>query len=87
MLLLSEFLSDLVEDDAVVFTFNDRQAVVRTPLRRTLLARARFPRKDVLTALGEKEADRLTEMTKQLYLGQAQPEEVISQLRELADVR
>ncbi|MGH9321271.1 MAG: hypothetical protein ACRD3V_15475, partial [Vicinamibacteria bacterium] len=49
--------------------------------------RARFPKKDVLSALGEEEADRLTEMTKKLYLGQAQPEEVISQLRRLADVR
>jgi len=35
--LLSEFRQiDLVEDDAVVFSFNDLQ-VVRTPLRRTLL--------------------------------------------------
>jgi hypothetical protein len=32
-------LEDLVEDDAVVFSFNDRQAVVRTPLPRTLLRR------------------------------------------------
>jgi hypothetical protein len=37
VLLLSEFLTDLVEDDAVVFLFNDLQTVVRTPLPRTLL--------------------------------------------------
>jgi len=36
VLLLPEFLPDLVEDDAVVFSFNDHQ-IVRTPLRRTLL--------------------------------------------------
>jgi hypothetical protein len=37
--LLSEFRQiDLVEDDAVVFSFNDLQ-VARTPLQRTLLAR------------------------------------------------
>jgi hypothetical protein len=38
VLLLSGIPTDLVEDDAVVFSFNDRQAV-RTPLRRTLLAK------------------------------------------------
>jgi hypothetical protein len=37
VLLLPEFLPDLVEDDAVVFSFNDLQAVVRTPRPRTLL--------------------------------------------------
>jgi signal transduction histidine kinase len=37
-LLLSEFLTDLVEDDAVVFSFNDPQVIVRTPRPRTLLA-------------------------------------------------
>jgi len=41
VLLLSEIPTDLVEDDAVVFPFNDRQAV-RTPLRRTLLEWAFF---------------------------------------------
>jgi hypothetical protein len=38
VLLLPEFLeTDLVEDDAVVFSFNDLQIVVRTPRPRTLL--------------------------------------------------
>ena len=37
VLLLPEFLPDLVEDDAVVFSFNDPQPVVRTPRPRTLL--------------------------------------------------
>ena len=37
MLLLPEFLPDLVEDDAVVFSFNDLQIVIRTPRPRTLL--------------------------------------------------
>jgi len=37
VLLLPEFLPDLVEDDAVVFSFNDLQAVLRTPRPRTLL--------------------------------------------------
>jgi hypothetical protein len=37
VLLLSEFPLDLVEDDAVVFSFNDLQAIVRTPRPRTLL--------------------------------------------------
>jgi len=37
VLLLSGIPIDLVEDDAVVFSFNDLQVVVRTPLRRTLL--------------------------------------------------
>jgi hypothetical protein len=37
VLLLPEFLPDLVEDDAVVFSFNDLQAVLRTPHQRTLL--------------------------------------------------
>jgi hypothetical protein len=37
VLLLPEFLPDLVEDDAVVLSFNDRQIVVRTPRPRTLL--------------------------------------------------
>lgn len=41
-LLLSEFLTDLVEDDAVVFSFNDLQVIVRTPLGRTLLAHGRL---------------------------------------------
>jgi hypothetical protein len=49
--------------------------------------RARSPRKDVLSALGKEEVDRLTEMTKKLYQGQVRSEEVISQLRELAEVR
>jgi hypothetical protein len=31
--------TDLVEDDAVVFSFNDPQAIVRTPRVRTLLVR------------------------------------------------
>jgi len=35
--LLPEFLPDLVEDDAVVLSFNDLQIVVRTPRPRTLL--------------------------------------------------
>jgi len=40
VLLLPEFLeTDLVEDDAVVFSFNDLQIVVRTPRPRTLLRR------------------------------------------------
>jgi hypothetical protein len=39
VLLLPEFLPDLVEDDAVVLSFNDRQIVVRTPRPRTLLNR------------------------------------------------
>jgi hypothetical protein len=38
VLLLPEFLPDLVEDDAVVFSFNDLQRIVRTPRPRTLLA-------------------------------------------------
>jgi hypothetical protein len=38
VLLLPEFLPDLVEDDAVVLSFNDRQIVVRTPRPRTLLS-------------------------------------------------
>jgi hypothetical protein len=37
VLLLPEFLPDLVEDDAVVLSFNDLQIVVRTPRPRTLL--------------------------------------------------
>jgi hypothetical protein len=37
VLLLSGIPTDLVEDDAVVLSFNDLQ-VVRTPLPRTLLA-------------------------------------------------
>jgi hypothetical protein len=37
VLLLPEFLPDLVEDDAVVFSFNDLQPAVRTPRPRTLL--------------------------------------------------
>jgi hypothetical protein len=38
--------TDLVEDDAVVFSFNDLQGIVRTPRQRTLLAyeRRRTPR-------------------------------------------
>jgi hypothetical protein len=39
VLLLPEFLPDLVEDDAVVFSFNDLQIGVRTPRPRTLLVR------------------------------------------------
>jgi len=39
VLLLPEFLPDLVEDDAVVLSFNDLQVVVRTPRPRTLLNR------------------------------------------------
>jgi hypothetical protein len=37
VLLLPEFLPDLVEDDAVVFSLNDLQGIVRTPRPRTLL--------------------------------------------------
>jgi hypothetical protein len=37
VLLLAEVLPDLVEDDAVVLSFNDLQIVVRTPRPRTLL--------------------------------------------------
>jgi hypothetical protein len=42
VLLLPEFLPDLVEDDAVVLSFNDLQIVVRTPRPRTLLSKTRF---------------------------------------------
>jgi len=38
VLLLSGISTDLVEDDAAVFAFNDRQTVVRTPLPRTATA-------------------------------------------------
>jgi len=41
VLLLPEFLPDLVEDDAVVLSFNDLQVVVRTPRPRTLLRDAK----------------------------------------------
>jgi len=37
VLLLPEFLPDLVEDDAGVFPFNDLQGIVRTPRPRPLL--------------------------------------------------
>jgi hypothetical protein len=50
VLLLSEFLTDLVEDDAVVFSFNDRQTVARTPRPRTLL---RWALPTGLTSAGE----------------------------------
>jgi hypothetical protein len=49
VLLLPEFLPDLVEDDAVVFSFNDLQIVVRTPRPRTLLPDP-FPLSGHLTA-------------------------------------
>jgi hypothetical protein len=39
-------LGDLVEDDAVVVSFNDLQAVVLTPLRRTLLRTSRARARD-----------------------------------------
>jgi hypothetical protein len=49
-------------------------------------ARARTPRKDVLSALGQDETDSLTKMTKRLYEGRTEPEEIIAQLRELAEI-
>jgi len=51
VLLLPEFLPDLVEDDAVVLSFNDLQIVVRTPRPRTLLA---FPKLGALGRAGSR---------------------------------
>jgi len=62
VLLLPEFLPDLVEDDAVVLSFNDLQIVVRTPRPRTLLAgplpssrreKMRSPRRNPRRVVGE----------------------------------
>jgi hypothetical protein len=50
-------------------------------------ARARAPRKDVLSALGQAEINRLAEMTKDLHEGRTEPEAIITQLRELSEVQ
>lgn len=59
-------------------------AAASVELQRSAGARARYPKKEVLTGLGARESGALTEMAISLYRGTRSPEEVAEQLRRLA---
>jgi hypothetical protein len=59
-------------------------AAASIDLQRSAGARARYPKKEVLSSLGAREAGALTEMAISLYQGSRSPDEVAQQLRSLA---
>jgi hypothetical protein len=67
-----------------VATIAELAASSSVELQRSAGARARYPKKEVLTGLGSREATALTEMAVSLYRGSRSPEEVAEQLRKLA---
>ncbi|HVL50211.1 MAG TPA: hypothetical protein VM754_01750 [Actinomycetota bacterium] len=64
-----------------------RSAAESVGIQQALGARARFPKKEVLTSLGEPEAGGLAAMAIALYEGRRSPAEIDAWLRELAKTR
>lgn len=62
----------------------ERSATGSVEVQKALGARARYPKKEVLSSLGEKEARILTELAIGLYEGRRTPADVEGQLRKLA---
>lgn len=62
----------------------DQAAAGAVSIQKALGARARYPKKEVLSALGDKEAFALAAMAVSLYEGRHTAEEVAAQLRKLA---